>query len=157
MSKTTVMTLRLPLKVARGVKRLASRYGHKPAQLGMRFVEEGLRRRDYPQIDLRETSGGRVAYLGGTRFAVYWILAAIEAGATPEDLASEYELPLERMRMALTYAAAFPEEIKADTEHAQANREWLAHLEAAHHCKRSTSLLKKANTSAANQRRGRRA
>ena len=125
MSKNIVMTLRLPSEVARGVERLASRFGHKPAQLGARLVEEGLRRRDHPQIDLRETAGGRVAYLAGTRLAVYWVAEALRGGTTPEQFAAEYELPVERVRAALAYAKAFPEEIAGDCDHAEVNRQWV--------------------------------
>jgi uncharacterized protein (DUF433 family) len=125
MSKNIVMTLRLPSEVARGVERLASRFGHKPAQLGARLVEEGLRRRDHPQIDLRETAGGRVAYLAGTRLAVYWVVQALRGGTSPEQLAAEYELPAQRVRAALAYAKAFPEEVAADGDHAEANRQWV--------------------------------
>lgn len=139
MSKTVVMTLRLPAKVARGVEGLARRFGHKPAQLGVRLVEEGLRRRDYPQIDLRETAGGRVAYVGGTRFAVYWVVQAIRNGMTTEQFAGEYDLPVERIRAALAYAEDFPEEIDADIEHAEANQKWLESQETSSRAGRKTA------------------
>jgi uncharacterized protein (DUF433 family) len=138
MSKTVVMTLRLPTNVARGVERLANRFGHKPAQLGARLVEEGLRRRDFPQIDLRETAGGRVAYLAGTRFAVYWIAQAIRKGPRPEQFARQYELPVAHVRAALAYAAAFPDEINADIEHAKANQQWIESQDASHRVPEST-------------------
>jgi uncharacterized protein (DUF433 family) len=125
MSKTVVMTLRLPKDVARDVERLAVRSGHKAAQLGARLLEEGLRRRDYPQIDLRQTAGGRVAYLAGTRFAVYWVVQAIRGGVSAAQFAKEYDLPVERVRTALVYAQNFPDEIEADIEHAEANRKWI--------------------------------
>lgn len=126
------MTLRLPIEVARGVERLASRFGHKPAQLGVRLVEEGLRRRSHPQIDLRDTAAGRVAYIGGTRFAVYWAARAIQAGQTPEQFAKQYALPVERVRAALAYARAFPQEIEADNLQADANQKWLEEQEASY-------------------------
>ncbi len=125
MGKTFVMTLRLPAEVAQGVERLARRFGHKPAQLGACLVEEGLRRRDYPQVELRDTAGGRVAYLAGTRFAVYWIARSIREGRTAEEFARQYEFPLERIRGALAYAAAFQREIEGDMAHAEANQKWL--------------------------------
>lgn len=131
MGKTVVMTLRLPAEVARGVERLAGRFGHKPAQLGARLVEEGLRRRDYPQVDLRETASGRVAYVGGTRFAVYWVVQAVRNGMAPEEFARQNDLPVDRVRGALAYAQAYPEEIQNDLEHAAANRRWLETEEAA--------------------------
>lgn len=113
MSKTSVMTLRLAPDVALGVELLARRFGHRPAQVGARLAEEGLRRRDFPQIELRDTVAGRVAYLAGTRFAVYWIARAIQCGLTAQEFAGEYELPLE-LSAALAYAAAFPEEVEGD-------------------------------------------
>jgi uncharacterized protein (DUF433 family) len=126
------MTLRLPADVARGVQRLAGRFGHKPAQVGVRLVEEGLRRRNFPQIDLRETASGRVAYLAGTRFAVYWVTEAITSGISVERFASDYQIPIERIRMALAYAARYPDEILADADQANANREWLERQESSY-------------------------
>ena len=131
MSETAVMTLRMPKSVKRGVERLAERFGHKPAQLGVRLIEEGLRRRDFPQIELRETAAGRVAYLAGTRFAVYWIAGLVPAKMTVAAFAREYDLPAERVRMALAYVLAFPQEIESDREHATANRQWIGVMDAA--------------------------
>ncbi len=125
------MTLRLPSEVARGVERLARRFGHRPAQVGARLVEEGLRRRDFPQIELRDTLAGRVSYLAGTRFAVYWIAQMVRSGVTPEQFAKQYELPGEHVRAALAYAATFAKEIEDDTVHAESNRAWLQKQEAA--------------------------
>ena len=97
MSDTAVMTLRLPKEVKRGVERMAARFGHKPAQLGARLIDEGLRRRDYPKIDLRETPAGRVAYIGGTRFAVAWVAKIVPAGMKVEQFAANYDVPVERV------------------------------------------------------------
>jgi uncharacterized protein (DUF433 family) len=139
MSKTSVMTLRLAPEVARGVALLARRFGHRPAQVGARLVEEGLRRRDFPQIELRDTMAGRVAYLAGTRFAVYWVARAMRGGLTPAEFAREYEMPVERVGAALAYATAFPEEIEGDLEHAEANRTRLESQQATDFAPRNTA------------------
>ena len=131
MSATAVITLRVPNEVKRRMDSLAARFGHKPAQLGARLIEEGLRRRDFPQIDLRETAAGRVAYLGGTRLAVYWVAGLVPEQLTAEQFAREYDLPLARIRAALAYAQAFPEEIQSDRAHAQDNRKWIQQQDAA--------------------------
>jgi uncharacterized protein (DUF433 family) len=131
MSKSSIMTLRLPVEVRRGVDRLAARLGHKPAQIGARLIEEGLRRRDFPQIDLRETAAGRVAYLSGTRLAVYWVVQRIRAGMGPEQFAREHEVPVARVRAALAYAEAFAEEIQRDIEEEHANARWVESQDAA--------------------------
>ncbi len=133
MSETAVMTLRMPKGVKRGVERLAARFGHKPAQLGVRLIEEGLRRRDFPHIELRETAAGRVAYLAGTRFAVYWIAGLVPAQMAVAACAKEYDLTADRVRAALAYAQAFPKEIEADREHAEANLKWIDAQDAAAH------------------------
>jgi uncharacterized protein (DUF433 family) len=125
MSKSSIMTLRLPAGVRRGVERLAAQLGHKPAQIGARLIDEGLRRRDFPQVDLRETAAGRVAYVLGTRLAIYWVVQRIRAGMSAEEFAAQYDLLPGRVNAALAYAEAFPEEIDHDIEQAEANRHWL--------------------------------
>src|SRR2546428_5971743 len=92
MSKMSIMTLRLPSQVRRGVERLASQLGYKPAHLGARLVEEGLRRRHFPQIELRDTASGRVAYLKGTRLTVHWIIQRVRDGMSAALVAREFEV-----------------------------------------------------------------
>jgi uncharacterized protein (DUF433 family) len=131
MRETAVMTLRLPKGVKRGVERLAARFGHKPAQLGARLIEEGLRRRDFPQIDLRETAAGRVAYVAGTRFTVHWVVGMVPKKMSVEAFSREYGLAADRVRAALAYANAFPKEIESDKAHAETNRNWIEAADAA--------------------------
>lgn len=125
MGKTSVMTLRVPSEVRRGLERLAVRLGHKPAQIGARLVEEGLRRREFPEIDLRDTAAGRVAYLKGTRLAVYWIVQRVRSGMRIEQVARGLDLSPAQVNSALIYARAYASEIERDIEEAEANRKWL--------------------------------
>jgi len=129
--KTSVMSSRLAHKVKR-------RFGQNTSQVGARLVEDGLRRRDFPQIELRETVAGRVGYLAGTRFAVYWIARVIGRGMTPEVFAKEYELPVKRVRATMAYAVAFPDEIESDIALAEANRQRLESQQAADFVSRKT-------------------
>ena len=112
MGKTSVMTLRLPTEVRRGVERLAARSGHKPAQIGARLIDEGLRRREFPLIEIRETAAGRVAYVKGTRLAVYWVAQQIHRGMSPNQMARELELSLAQVNAALGYARVYTREIE---------------------------------------------
>jgi uncharacterized protein (DUF433 family) len=129
MSETAVMTLRMPKGVKRGVERLAARFGHKPAQLGVRLIEEGLRRRNFPHIELRETAAGRVAYLAGTRLAVYWVARMVPGQTSVTAFAREYDLTIDRIGEALAYGRAFAGEMESDAQHVEANREWIELLE----------------------------
>jgi uncharacterized protein (DUF433 family) len=113
------------------VERLAAQQGHKPAQVGARLVEEGIRRRHYPQIELRETSGGRVAYIKGTRLAVYWIIERAREGMSVERVSRELGIPSTQVTAALAYGKAFSEEIEAEIEEARANQDWLEAQESA--------------------------
>ena len=131
------MTLRLPAGVKRGVDRLAAKLGHKPAQIGARLIEEGLRRRDFPQIELRDTAAGRVAYLQGTRLAVYWVAKRIKQGLTVDELARDLDLPPARIQSALAYAAAYPDEIELDADEVEANQAWAEAQESAWRAGRS--------------------
>lgn len=131
MSKSYVMTLRLPEALGLEVERTAARQGHKAAQLGAWFVEEGIRRRKHPLVDIRETSAGRVAYVNGSRLAVYWVAQQIRAGSSGESFAEDFGLTGAQVRAALAYAAAYPDEIEADAELAKDNTEWIQQQDSA--------------------------
>ena len=131
MSKTSIMTLRIPIDVRRDLERLAAQLGYKPAQLGSRLVEEGLRRRHFPQIELRETAAGRVAYLKGKRLAAYWVVQRVRKGKSTEQIARDLDIPPAQVTAAIAYTEAFPDEVQLDIEEAEANRHWLEVQESA--------------------------
>jgi hypothetical protein len=78
------------------------------------FISEGLRRQRFPAIDFRDSQPGRVAYLAGTRWPV-WMIADLldELSGNTAAAAKHMRKPAALVRMALAYAKAFPEEIKA--------------------------------------------
>jgi uncharacterized protein (DUF433 family) len=125
MNKTSVMTLRVPIAVRRGLERLAAQLGYKPAQLGARLVEEGIRRRIFPQIELRDAAAGRVAYVKGTRLTVCWIVEQVRNGLTAEKVARDFDISVAQVNAALAYGEAFRSEIDLDLDETEANRQWL--------------------------------
>jgi uncharacterized protein (DUF433 family) len=125
------MTLRLPEALGLDLERFAARQGHKPAQLGAWFMEEAIRRRKHPLIDLRETSAGRVAYANGTRFPVYWIATQIRGGQSADAFAKDFDLPVAQVRAALAYAEAYPEEMETDLDQVEDNLAWVKQQDAA--------------------------
>ena len=132
MNKTYVMTVRLPKDLGLGVRRYSAQTGHKPARIGLLAVDEFLRRRNFPLIDFRDTAAGRVAYLKGTRLAVYWVVQAVRRlRGNLRRAAEAWQVPLEKLRAALQYAEAYPQEIKALQDRAEANRALLEKAELA--------------------------
>jgi len=131
MNKTSVMTLRIPIALRRALERLATQLGYKPAHPGARLVEEGIRRRNFPQIELRDTAAGRVAYLKGTRLAVYWVVERVRKGLSAEKVAGELDISSSQVNAALAYSEAFRAEIEMDIEEAESNRHWLEVQESA--------------------------
>ena len=131
MSRPYVMTLRLPEDLGLEVERAAARQGSKAAQLGAWFIEEGIRRRKHPLIDLRETSAGRVAYINGTRLAVYWVIQQVPTRRSVEAFAQDYGLSVAQIRAALAYAATYPGEIELDARQAESNLAWIQQQDAA--------------------------
>ena len=131
-SRNYVFTIRLPKELGLGVERYASRTGHKPAHVGAMAVDEFLRRRMFPLIDWRETPAGRVAYVKGTRFAVYWLVDAVRRVKGNLDLATRmWSVSPDKIRAALQYAEIYPEEIEQLREIAAENRAALEKAEAA--------------------------
>lgn len=108
-----ILSLRLPEREKGELERLARRLGRTVSELAARMIVEGRRRADFAWIDFRETPGGRVACLQGTRLQVWWIarLAGHFKGQA-EKVAHHLDLPLAQVKAALNYAAAFPDEIE---------------------------------------------
>jgi len=63
--------------------------------------------------------------------AVYWITELVPRKMSVDTFAREYGLSTERVRSALGYAKAFPEEIESDKTHAEGNRQWIEAADAA--------------------------
>src|ERR1041384_4825677 len=153
MKNTYVMTLRLPKALGLDIERYSVRTGHKPAKLGAIAVDEFIRRRRFPLIDFRDTIGGRVAYVKGTRIAVYWLVDAIKMLRGSIQKASQlWDISPDKVRAALHYAEVYPDEMKAMQEQEDANRVLLEKAEAA--LERAKALGKANGTAKTKLKRG---
>jgi uncharacterized protein (DUF433 family) len=109
----TVLSFRLPDEERSRLERLARRTGRTLGELAARMVIEGRRREDFAWIDFRDTAGGRMAFLQGTRLQVWWLARlARQFQGDPAGVAEHLGLPLVRVKAALNYARAFPDEIE---------------------------------------------
>jgi len=88
------------------------------------YISEGVRRSQFPAVEFRNGSPGRVAYLVGSRWPVWMIVSLVEElKGDLESAAAQIRKPSGLVKMVLAYAAAYPEEIK-DCRELHAHRDF---------------------------------
>jgi hypothetical protein len=116
-------------------RRAAATPGLTPSGLAQRLVDEGLRMVEHPGVVFKEGPSGRraaLAYGPDVWEVVLCVRQVDERGeAALEAAADIFALPPERLRAALHYYAAHPQEIdaeidQAETESARAEDAWEA-------------------------------
>ena len=112
-TRSTVVSMRLPLESSRRLKRMAKRHGWTPSDAGARLVEEGLRRSEFAFIDFRDSPAGRNAYVQGSTLAVWEIMLLLRS--YKDDVAAvarHLQWPKAKVLAAVHYAQAFAGEIE---------------------------------------------
>jgi uncharacterized protein (DUF433 family) len=119
MPKTVVVSARLEPSQERRLARKARQWGRSPSDTGALLIEEGLRRDEFAFIDFRDSPVGRQACVQGSTLAVWEIVwLARGYGNKVQATADHLRMSPLKVQAALSYAAAFPEEIKtAIAEH----------------------------------------
>ncbi len=87
--------------------------GRTPSETGALLVDEGLRSAEFGQIEFRNSPVGRQGYIRGSSLAVWEVIMV--AKSYDLDLAQTAEhlgWPLYRVKAALNYYNAFPNEIE---------------------------------------------
>jgi len=111
-SHSIVVSMRLPIDAGRRLKRLANRHGWTPSDASARLVEEGLRRSEFAFIDFRDSFVGRQAYIQGSTLAVWEVMLLMRGYKNNMSaLAKHLRWPEAKVKAAVNYAAAFPDEI----------------------------------------------
>jgi len=111
-NRTCVVSFRVTEPEKGRLERLARRWGRSVGETGSRLMREGLRVADFAGIEFRDSPLGRSPYLRGSRLQVWWVVRfARKTKWTPEKIARHLALETWQVKAALTYAAAFPEEI----------------------------------------------
>jgi uncharacterized protein (DUF433 family) len=111
------LSLRVEEPTVDELDRLAQRSGLSRSELAERYLSEGVRREEFPQIYFREGALGRRAALLGTRLDVWQIVETVRSHGNSLEQAADYlELPVERVRAAVRYAAAHREEVEGAAE-----------------------------------------
>ena len=112
-TRSTVVSMRLPVESSQRLKRLAKRHGWSASDASARLVEEGLRRSEFAFIDFRDSAAGRTAYVQGSTLAVWEIMLLLRSYKNdPAAVARHLQWPEAKVLAAVNYAGAFAEEIE---------------------------------------------
>lgn len=107
------MSLRVTEAAALDLERAAERRGLSRNELAERYLVEGAAQDEFPEIGFRDGALGRRATLLGTRLDVWQVLETVRAHGNSVDEAAAYlDLPAERIRAAVRYAAAHRGEVE---------------------------------------------
>lgn len=101
------VSLRIEEPVVEGLDRLAQQTGMSRNALAERYLAEGQKMDEFPQIYFRHGELGRRAALLGSRLDVWQVMETVRShGNSVEDAADYLSLPAERVRSAVRYYAA---------------------------------------------------
>lgn len=122
-TRSVVISMRLPADSGNRLKRMASRHGWTPSDASARLVEEGLRRSEFAFIDFRDSAAGRQAYIQGSTLAVWEVLLLVRSyKGNVAAVAKHLRWPEAKVQAAINYAEALPDEIEeALSENASAD------------------------------------
>jgi uncharacterized protein (DUF433 family) len=106
------VSLRVASSTLDDLDRLARQSGMSRNALAERYLAEGVRRQEFPEVTFRDGALGRRATLVGTRLDVWQVVETVRAhGNAVEDAAAYLSLPVDRVRAATRYYAAHREEV----------------------------------------------
>lgn len=112
-TRSVVISMRLPADSGNRLKRMASRHGWTPSDASARLVEEGLRRAEFAFIDFRDSAAGRQAYMQGSTLAVWEVLLLARSyRGDVAAVAKHLRWPEAKVQAAINYAEALPDEIE---------------------------------------------
>jgi hypothetical protein len=112
-TRSVVISMRLPAESGNRLKRMANRHGWTPSDASARLVEEGLRRSEFAFVDFRDSAAGRQAYIQGSTLAVWEVVLVVRSHKGDISAAARHlKWPEAKVRAAVNYAVAFPEEIE---------------------------------------------
>jgi uncharacterized protein (DUF433 family) len=128
-----VLSFRVNEDALERLRRLARSIGHSPGEAAARLVEEGLRLREFPGIEFRDTPVGRQAYLRGTRLGVWQVVEVADAyaasaerlDATCDAAAEHLDIAPALVSLALAYASIHADEVRAAAADLRATNERL--------------------------------
>ena len=112
MAGTKQFSIRVATTVFDDLERRAREVAESRNALAERYLAEGVRIDEHPDIAFRDGPVGRRAIVAGTRLAVSQVMETVRAHDNSVDDAADYlSLPVPKVRAALRYYAAHREEV----------------------------------------------
>ena len=103
----------MPRRTCETIRRISQSQGRTPSDLLAQYAEEIARKDQFCHIEFRQTSLGRMAYVEGTRSAVWLICDLVrQNGNDIRRTAKLHEWTETKVRAAVNYAEAYPDEIE---------------------------------------------
>lgn len=107
-----VISMRLPMRSGKRLKRMATAHGWTPSDASAKLVEEGLRRADFAFIDFRDSKVGRQACIQGSSLAVWEVMMLARSFKNDIAMVAKHlHWPQAKVQAAFNYARAFSDEI----------------------------------------------
>jgi uncharacterized protein (DUF433 family) len=105
-------SVRVSTPVFEGLERRTAELAESRNALAERYIAEGLKMDEHPEIYFREGALGRRAAIIGTRLDVWQAMDTLRnSGNSVNDAAEYLGLPVERVRAAVRYYAAYRDEV----------------------------------------------
>ena len=113
---TAYVSARVPARFERLVVKQAEAARTSKSNLVARYVIEKSLETEFPGISFRDSLSGREAYLTGHRVAVWEVAEVYSELKSVLRTAEHFRWPLLLVKRALSYAKAFPQEIRRSQE-----------------------------------------
>ena len=105
-------SVRVAAAVFEDLERRAADVAESRNALAERYIAEGVKMDEHPDIYFREAALGRRAAIIGTRLDVWQVMETVRNSANSVDEAAEYlGVPVAKVRAAVRYYAAYRDEV----------------------------------------------
>ena len=123
-TKTSTLGVRLAEKTCEMIRQISASRGRTPSDLLAEYAEEIARKHRFCHIEFRDTPLGRMAYVEGTRSAVWLVCDLVRQNrGDSRKTARLHGWPETKVLAAVNYGEAYPEEIDALIERAHSMTE----------------------------------
>ena len=109
---TQVVSIRLKDDQLDRLKRFARRAGKSQSEMGAQFIEESMQTSEFAEIEFRDSTIGRLAYMKASNLAIWEvILIAKDYDMDVEEVSAYFSHPILWVKAAFHYYEVYQEEI----------------------------------------------